>query len=73
MHACMHAKENNNDDLTHMHADLKLKKAINTKTSIQIKFRLHHYLSYDKIFKIRPHLLMLARYFLKIFSLILSN
>ena len=32
------------------------KKVINNEASIQIKFELHHYLSYDKIFKTRPHL-----------------
>ena len=58
-----------------MHADIgkmltppcackfKTKKIITIKPNIQIKFKLHHYLSYDKIFKIRPHLPMFARYF----------
>ena len=46
---------------------LKLKKVVAIKLSIKIKFRLHHYLSYNKIFKTRPHLSMFARYFLKIF------
>ena len=65
---CMHAREDNNHDLTHMHANLKLKKkAITTKPSIQIKFGMHYYLSYDKIFKTRPHLPMFALYIFKVF------
>ena len=47
----MHAKEYIDDGITRMHVNSKLKKTINFKLSIQIKFGLHHYLSYDKIFK----------------------
>jgi len=32
---------------------IKTKKPINTKPSIKIKFELHHYISYVKIFKMR--------------------
>ena len=53
---CMRTKVNKSDDIIHMYANLKLKKAINNKPSIQIKFKLYHYISYDKIVKIRPHL-----------------
>jgi hypothetical protein len=53
---CIHTEVENNTNVTHVHANPKLKKAITIKPSIQIKFALHHYLSYDKILKIRPHL-----------------
>ena len=55
---CMRTEVNKSDDIIHMYANLKLKKTINNKLSIQIKFEYHHYLSYDKIFKTRPHLSM---------------
>ena len=45
----------------------KFKKAITIRMSIQIKFELHHYFFYCKIFKIRPHLPMFAWCFLKYF------
>ena len=63
----MHAGEDNDHNLTHMHTNLKQKKAITTKPSIQIKFEMHHYLSHDKIFKTKSHLSMFARYFFKVF------
>ena len=59
-------------DVTHLQRGFKSKKSIKFKICIQIKFRLHHYLSYDKIFKIRPQLPIFPRYFLKYF-LILNN
>ena len=43
--------------------NLNTKKIITIKPSIQTKFRLHHYLSYDKIFKTKPHLPIFSRYF----------
>ena len=52
-----------NDDINHVHANFKLKKATRIKPSIQIKFGLHHCFSYDKIFKIKLHLSMFAQYF----------
>ena len=51
----------------HMHENLKLKKATTIKPSTQIKFGVHHYLSYDNIFKTRSRLSMFAWYFLNIF------
>ena len=60
---CMHAQPDKNADINYMHANQKLKKTITIKLSIQIKFEFHHYLSYDKIFKTRPHLTMFARIF----------
>jgi len=56
----------------HMQGELLLKKSINLKLYVQIKFRLHHYVFYDKIFETIPHLTIFAHYFLKIF-LILNN
>ena len=56
----------------HHPGELMLKKSINLKPYVQIKFRLQHYFSYDKIFKIRPHLLIFAQYF-KNYFLILIN
>jgi len=44
----------------------EIKKAINIKLSIYIKFGFHHYLFHDKIFKTRPHLTIFAQYFKKI-------
>jgi hypothetical protein len=38
----MHGEEENDRDVTHMHANPKLK-SITIKLSIQIKFKLHHY------------------------------
>ena len=35
---CMHAQLDKNADITYMHANQKLKKAITIKSSIQIKF-----------------------------------
>jgi hypothetical protein len=35
---CMHAKENKIDDINHMQHWLKLKKSINHKPNIKIKF-----------------------------------
>jgi len=55
----MHAKEvrdDDVDDVTHVHSNSKLKKAIGIKPCIQIKFELYRSLSYDKIFKTRSHL-----------------
>ena len=55
----VHAKEDKDDDVddvTHVHSNSKLKKAIDIKPCIQIKFELYHSLFYDKIFKIRSHL-----------------
>ena len=55
----VHAKEDRDDDVddvTHVHSNSKLKKAIDIKPCIQIKFELYHSLFYDKIFKIRSHL-----------------
>ena len=67
---------NQNYDVIHftsVHENSKLKNDIGTKPSIQIKFGLHHCLSYARIFKTRSQLPMFARYFLKIFSLTLNN
>jgi len=55
----MHAKGDRNDDVdnvTHVHSNSKLKKVVDIKPCIQIKFELYHSLSYDKIFKTRSHL-----------------
>ena len=55
----VHVKEDRDDDVddvTHVHSNSKLKKAIDIKPCIQIKFELYHSLFYDKIFKIRSHL-----------------
>ena len=52
---------------------LILKKSITLKPCVQIKFRLHHHLSYYKIFKTRPHLTMFAWYFFKNIFLIWNN
>ena len=67
----MHVEKENKDDITYMHADPKLKKAININLSVKIKFKLHLYLSYNKMFKTRSHLPIFGRYFSKIFSLII--
>ena len=61
----MHIKEDNNRDITRIHANLKFKKSITIKPSIEIKFWLYHYRCYNKIFKTRPHLAMFARCYLK--------
>ena len=37
-------KKDSYDDITYVHANYKIKEAINIKLSIQIKFGLHHYL-----------------------------
>ena len=63
---CMHAEVDKHDD-HHIHANLKLKKAITIKPNTRIKLGMHHYLFYDKIFKTKSHLPMFARYFKKIF------
>ena len=60
-HACMHAVEEKNDDITHMQKGVT-KKTINLKLCIQIKFGLHYYLFHNKIFKTRPHLPTFAQY-----------
>ena len=60
--ACMHKQTKHT-----VHANSETKKIVAIKLSIKIKFKLHNYLSYNKIFKTRPHLSMFARYFLKIF------
>ena len=70
---CMYAQPDKNADITYMHANQKLKKTITIKPSIQIKFEFHHYLSYDKIFKTRPHLPMFARIFKKYLFKILNT
>ena len=57
----MHAVEEKNDDITHMQREL-VKKTINLKLCIQIKFRLHYYPFHNKIFKARPHLPTFAQY-----------
>ena len=45
----------------HPHAcKYEIKDVITIKSNIQIKFGLHYNLSYDKIFKTRPHLAMFA-------------
>ena len=59
----MHADLDKSADIIHMHVYLKLKKVITIKLSIQIKFGLHSYLFYAKIFKTRRHLPIFARYF----------
>ena len=41
----------------------KLKNALLCEPIIQIKFRLHRCVSYDKIFKTRPHLIIFILYF----------
>ena len=41
----------------------KLKNDLLCEPIIQIKFRLHRYVSYDKIFKTRPHLIIFILYF----------
>ena len=41
----------------------KLKNALFWEPIIQIKFRLHRCVSYDKIFKTRPHLIIFILYF----------
>jgi len=52
----------------------KIKKDINIKPSIYIKFGFHHYLFHDKILKTRLHLPIFAQYFFKkLFSVILNN
>ena len=67
---CMHAQLDKNADIT---SNQKLKKVIIIKPSIQIKFEFHHYLSYDKIFKTRPHLPMFAGIFKKYIFKILNT
>ena len=67
----LYAKQDTNDDFTHIHANSKLKN-IDIKSSIQIKFRLHHDLSNDKMFKTTPHMTMFTGYFKKVL-LILNN
>ena len=62
----MHALVDKIASITYMLCNFESKKTITIKWRIQIKFRFHHYLSYDKIFKTRPHLPILAQYFLKI-------
>ena len=62
---CIHTQIDN-ADITYRHENKKNKKIITIKPSIQIKFGLHHYFCYEKIFKIRPHLPISTRYFLKI-------
>ena len=56
----MHALVDKIASITYMLCNFESKKTITIKSRIQIKFRLHHYLSYDKIFKTRPHFSMLA-------------
>ena len=72
----MHAKEDRDDyidDVTHVHSNSKLKKAVDIKPCIQIKFELYHSLSYGKIFKKKDHTcLYFARYFKNLFFLILD-
>ena len=63
----MHAEIDKIADVTYIHVNLKLKKLLTIKSNIQIKFGLHYYFSYDKIFKTRSHLTIFARYFLKLF------
>jgi len=41
----------------------KIKNHIVIEPSVQIKFELRYYLSYDKFFKTRPYLSTVARYF----------
>ena len=58
-------KNSIDDGVIHMPTiNLKLKKVISIKPSIQIKFGLHYYLSYSKTFKTRPHLPIFIQYFL---------
>ena len=51
------------DDIIHTQEEFTLKKTINHKLCIQIKFQLHHYLFHDKIFKTRPHFPIFVHYF----------
>jgi hypothetical protein len=51
---CMHAKENRIDNISHMQHWLKLKKSINHKPNIEIKFRSHHWISDNKNFETDP-------------------
>jgi hypothetical protein len=46
---------------------LKLKKSINHKSNIKIKFRLHHWIPHNKNFEIRSHLTIFWQTFLFIF------
>ena len=65
----MHAKGDRNDDVdnvTHVHSNSKLKKAVDIKPCIQIKFELYRSLSYDKIFKTRSHLPIFCTIFWKL-------
>ena len=62
----VHAKEDRDDyidDVTHVHSNSKLKKAVDIKPCIQIKFELYHSLSYGKIFKKKSHLLIFCTIF----------
>ena len=61
------------DDIIHTQEEFTLKKTINHKLCIQIKFQLHHYLFHDKIFKTRPHFPIFVRYLNIYIFLVLNN
>ena len=66
----VHAKEDRDDDVddvTHVHSNSKLKKAVDIKPCIQIKFELYHSLSYGKIFKKKITLAYILHDILKIY------
>ena len=60
---CMHAIEDRDNDITNMHANFKIKNSVDTKPSIQNKFRLHQYVSHHKILKT---IVFVCKKFLKI-------
>jgi hypothetical protein len=68
---CMHAKENEIDDINHVQHWLKLKKPINNKPNIKVKFRSHHWISNNKNFETRSHLTIFWQAFLFIFLIML--
>ena len=60
----MHAFISRKKKVPSLHAcKSETKTVITINSSIEIKFIIHHYLSYDKIFKIIPHLPIFAQYF----------
>jgi hypothetical protein len=64
---CMHAEENKIDDISHMQPLIELKKSINHKQNIKIKFRLHHWISDNENFEIISHLTIFWQNFLFVF------
>ena len=66
--AHMHtSRKDKKNDITHIQISLKQKKSVNLRANIQIKFQLHHCISYVKIFKTRPHLTILREFSFLVF------